>query len=207
MNTFLQDKSKWYVYELVDSRTGEVFYVGKGSGKRMYQHERDAMNGVCSKKSFKIKDILDSGGEILKRQVAFFWDEQAAYDHETDVISEIGLENLTNVLPGGQTAWIRRQEERASRANRPLEAYDYAKYIVKCKSLAFWFVKWATLREAGVDSVNISAQSKLQVDLLQVMFSYFFPMAWKKIVKCEKSTKALIPVFESHGVKVIHGCA
>ena len=36
---------KYYVYELIDPRNGEVFYVGKGSGKRAYKHERAVMNG------------------------------------------------------------------------------------------------------------------------------------------------------------------
>jgi hypothetical protein len=29
---------KWYVYTLTDSRTGEIFYVGKGQRYRMYTH-------------------------------------------------------------------------------------------------------------------------------------------------------------------------
>jgi hypothetical protein len=34
---------KYYVYELVDPRTSRVFYVGKGRGKRMHAHEREAI--------------------------------------------------------------------------------------------------------------------------------------------------------------------
>lgn len=113
----LRDKARWYVYTLSDPRDGAVFYVGKGCGARIEAHEREVVSGrsVCSKKARKIKDIWAADGEVSRAQIAFFWDEQAAYDHETDLIAEIGLENLTNVLPGGQVAWTLREEERRAR--------------------------------------------------------------------------------------------
>lgn len=109
----LEKQSRWYVYELVDPRSDAVFYVGKGTGARIDAHEAEAIKkpGVCSKKLNKIRDISAAGFAVGKRKVAFFWDEQAAYDHETDVIAEYGLHALTNVLPGGQKAFERRQAE------------------------------------------------------------------------------------------------
>lgn len=32
----------YYVYELIDSKTNKVFYVGKGQKNRMYDHVRKA---------------------------------------------------------------------------------------------------------------------------------------------------------------------
>ena len=32
----------YYVYELVDPASGEVFYVGRGVGERAYAHEKEA---------------------------------------------------------------------------------------------------------------------------------------------------------------------
>lgn len=34
-----------YVYALVDPRDNAVFYIGKGKGRRMYEHEREAARG------------------------------------------------------------------------------------------------------------------------------------------------------------------
>ncbi len=116
------DQARWYVYELVDGRDGSVFYVGKGCGNRMLAHENQAKSGVCSRKTSKIKEIWSCGSEILHRQVAFFWDEQAAYDHETDRIEAYGLANLTNILLGGQRAWEKRVlnlEQRRASARKP----------------------------------------------------------------------------------------
>ena len=34
------ERLKWYVYRLVDPRSGETFYVGKGKGNRVFQMRR-----------------------------------------------------------------------------------------------------------------------------------------------------------------------
>ena len=36
------DSRKYYVYRLVDPRTLQTFYVGKGCGNRVFQHVKDA---------------------------------------------------------------------------------------------------------------------------------------------------------------------
>lgn len=102
------NKAMFYVYELIDPRYGVVFYVGKGSGKRIDQHEKDAKRGERSRKCDLIREIEAQGKKIKKQQVVMFFDEQDAYDYETELINSYGLETLTNVIAGGQTAWIDR---------------------------------------------------------------------------------------------------
>jgi hypothetical protein len=98
----LQHKAHWYVYELIDPRNGEVFYVGKGKGNRIDDHEWEAKTGHPSYKCNKIRSIWDDGHQIIKQKVAEFWDEDAAYEHEEDRIVSIGLDNLTNITGGGR---------------------------------------------------------------------------------------------------------
>jgi hypothetical protein len=93
--------SKFYVYQLVDPRSDEVFYVGKGCGRRSNDHERDARRGVESDKCERIRDILAAGHKVAIVVVSRHADEQSAYAAERALIEKIGLENLTNVLPGG----------------------------------------------------------------------------------------------------------
>ncbi len=90
---------KFYVYELIDPRDDSVFYVGKGCGDRIDQHEKETRNGVSSKKCNKIRRIINSGLAIGKRKVAYFRDEQDAYEFEDRLIREYGKDALTNVLP------------------------------------------------------------------------------------------------------------
>lgn len=91
-------EAKWYVYELIDPRDDSVFYVGKCSGKRIYQHEAEARRGVCSYKCNKIRHLWSLNLQVKRRYVAWFWDEKAAYEHETERIKS--YKNITNVVRG-----------------------------------------------------------------------------------------------------------
>ena len=37
------DQLQYYVYRLIDPRTGQTFYVGKGKGNRVFAHVNDAL--------------------------------------------------------------------------------------------------------------------------------------------------------------------
>jgi len=93
--------ARFYIYELCDPVAGDVFYVGKGSGNRLYNHEDEARRGVHSRKCNRIRDIWAAGGVVHRSIVARFDDENEALQAEFERIAAIGLENLTNVLPGG----------------------------------------------------------------------------------------------------------
>lgn len=127
---------EFYVYALIDPRTGLEFYVGKGKGNRIDHHEREARAGKHSVKCRIIREIEAAGLLVVKRRVAFLTDEQDAYDAETDLIRQIGLKNLSNVLPGGQRAWLDREALRAS-AIAAKEAKQDAKSV---NSLKQWLV-------------------------------------------------------------------
>lgn len=91
----------FYVYDLIDPRDGSVFYVGKGTGDRHREHVRDAKNGASGPKCDRIRDILSAGLTVEWKIVREFDDELAAYAYEKRRISRIGLQNLTNIAPGG----------------------------------------------------------------------------------------------------------
>lgn len=94
----------YYVYELRDPRDGAVFYVGKGKGSRIDQHEKEAAAGRQSRKCDRIRAIQGAGLALIKEKVGSFRDEQEAYDFEAERVEFYGLVNLTNVVPGGGTA-------------------------------------------------------------------------------------------------------
>lgn len=92
----------FYVYELYDPRTLEVFYVGKGKRGRIDHHETEARKGRQSRKCDRIREIEAAGLSVGKRKVSTHKDEDAAYDAEAALICEYGLANLTNVAAGGR---------------------------------------------------------------------------------------------------------
>jgi hypothetical protein len=91
----------YYVYFLIDPRNNEVFYIGKGKGQRRFHHEVEARKGRRSRKCDRIRAILDAGLTPFAPIIERFTVEAEAYAREASLIAEIGLENLTNVLPGG----------------------------------------------------------------------------------------------------------
>lgn len=104
----------YYVYHLIDPRDGVIFYVGKGSGRRMTAHERDVKAGRPSHNKLKdarIRDILDAGLMVSAVRIADYAIEQDAVDHEEELIAT--LSGLTNIRAKG---WARTPEAGAMRA-------------------------------------------------------------------------------------------
>lgn len=93
---------RFFVYELTDPRDDRPFYVGKGCGNRPKAHLREAQRGKRSRKCSRIREIEAEGLAVGIRVVERFDLEDAAYAAEVERIAEIGLANLTNVLPGGR---------------------------------------------------------------------------------------------------------
>jgi hypothetical protein len=97
--------TEFYVYALVDPRTDQPFYIGKGKGRRVLAHEREARNGVTSAKACRIRDIWCAGLEVERRIVADGLDDAAACQLEREMI-ERDRASLTNVSPGGGPASV-----------------------------------------------------------------------------------------------------
>ena len=98
------NNKQYYVYELIDPRTNLPFYIGKGKGKRIDQHEKEARKGIKHPKCDVINDIKNSGLQVSKRIVKWFDNEPDAYNFEEKHINDVGLDNLTNLVKGGR--WV-----------------------------------------------------------------------------------------------------
>jgi len=96
----VQENLKAYVYRLIDPRTTNTFYVGKGNGNRCFSHA-NAVVGKAEEKSAKldhIREILDAG---LSPQIIIhrhgMTDEQA-FEVEGALIDAYA--DLTNEVAG-----------------------------------------------------------------------------------------------------------
>lgn len=104
----LRGSGKYYVYVL-RRPDGRPFYVGKGIGYRIFNHESEAShpNGRLSNahKLNVIRSIRRKGGEIVYEIVGDFESESEAYQEEERLISKwLRLHEggpLTNRAPGG----------------------------------------------------------------------------------------------------------
>lgn len=91
-----------YVYLLRDPQDGEVFYVGKGSGERVFQHARAALKPIqgMDLKLARIQQILHGGRKVVTEILRYGMSEETAHEVEAAVIQAIGLPNLLNLIEG-----------------------------------------------------------------------------------------------------------
>lgn len=109
-NSFPQevfDKIRFYVYELIDPRTGQVFYVGKGEKNRVFDHVKCVTKGNTlfssdqdddvNLKIKQIKEILCAGLQVIYIIVRWGLDDETALEVEAALIDVIpGLTNIQN---------------------------------------------------------------------------------------------------------------
>jgi len=197
---------KWYVYQLINPRTNLVFYVGKGSKNRIDQHEAEARKGVCSKKCRLIRDIESSGLSINKEKIAYFSDEQLAYDFETDLIDNHGLDNLTNVMLGGQCAWEKRlKKRRAPKASfTPKRALDFVKKYADHYNIWFRYV----YNQPNAPDFKISyndTECKFSTQIYHAFTRAFAKMAFNKAAETKENRNVLKELFKRYEVIIDFG--
>ena len=99
----------FYVYGLIDPRTNRIFYIGKGTRNRVFEHEKESLNSPNSDK-LKLKtisEIKSLGLDVKKIIINSNLTESEAFAAEAALInafnyvSDVGL---TNIVAGHHAA-------------------------------------------------------------------------------------------------------
>ena len=113
VKTILEEKdtNKYYVYRLVDPRTLQTFYVGKGCGERVLQHAKCVQKLLNNKennksdnddelslKSQQIAEIIASGKQVIAIIHRYGLTEEEAFEVEAALID--AYPGLTNIQKG-----------------------------------------------------------------------------------------------------------
>lgn len=91
----------FYVYVLARPN-GQPFYVGKGKGRRIHEHERMARSGHRCHKCSIIRKIWSQGGEVQRYIVFEAENEDEALAYEQEIIALHGRALLVNCTDGGE---------------------------------------------------------------------------------------------------------
>lgn len=108
----IQQELEFYVYALVSPLDSCVFYIGKGKGNRVFEHELMALDKPDDKnKNKEILKIRTAGKEVLKYIISYGLTEKEALMLENGLIAfchlldkkELKLKSLTNIVSGHRT--------------------------------------------------------------------------------------------------------
>ena len=136
---------KYYTYMLVDPLTNKPFYIGKGCGKRMYQHYYNRNKLSNQLLARKINKIINRGDKIVYKKIINNVSEQEALIKEIELIEHYGridvktgiLCNLTNGGEQGGTSWSqqtkqrKRDQELAKKKGKPILQYSLNGVFIK----------------------------------------------------------------------------
>ena len=95
----------YYVYGLIDPRSKRIFYIGKGTKNRVFDHEKESLSSPDSEK-LKLKTIADikaDGFEVEKIIINSNLTEEEAFAAEASLINAFNYVNntgLTNIVAG-----------------------------------------------------------------------------------------------------------
>jgi len=105
------ERKDYYVYHLIDPRDNLPFYVGKGRMERIYDHEKDVLNGRIPHNNkllfYKIKKVLNESGNIKYVKIFENLESDDSYDKELLEIKKYGRRSnktgiLCNMTDGGE---------------------------------------------------------------------------------------------------------
>ena len=91
--------NNYYVYQLIDPRNNLPFYIGEGKENRAWSHL--TFNSGCNNphKDRVIRKIQSLGLEVILNLIKTDLIKEESIRYESQLIEEIGLDNLTNICP------------------------------------------------------------------------------------------------------------
>ena len=148
----IAEKLNFYVYRLIDPRNGETFYVGKGTGNRLFthvkgEHSANADDDLLTEKLLRIRQIRLDGFEVAHVVHRHGLSEEQALEVEAALID--AYPETTNQVGG------RASDDRGlMHANQIVERYEAKEAVFEHKVLLININRSAIEKESIYDAVR-----------------------------------------------------
>lgn len=112
----INENGDYYVYGLVDPRNDKIFYIGKGTGNRVFQHVAETKKNPESEKEKlqTIKNIENDGYQVKHIIINFGLTEKEALASEASLINLMeysSADSLKNIVAGHHSVGCLSAEE------------------------------------------------------------------------------------------------
>lgn len=174
---------KYYVYRLIDPRNGETFYVGKGTGNRVFAPVKGELGSdadTVTDKLQRIRDIRVDGFEVAHVIHRHGLDEPTAFEIEAALID--AYPEATNAVGG------RASDERGlMHANQIIERYEAREAVFEHKGILINVNRSAAEKESVYEAVRYAwkldpkkaAKSEIVLAVLQgLIIGVFVAEKW-----------------------------
>jgi hypothetical protein len=146
----VSDRLKHYVYRLIDPRNGETFYVGKGTGNRVFAHVKGELGNdadVLTEKLQRIREIRVGGFEVAHVIHRHGMDEKTAFEVEAAIIDS--YPEAANLASG------RASDERGlMHSKQIIERYEAREAVFEHKAIVININRSATERDSVYEAVR-----------------------------------------------------
>lgn len=154
----------WYVYLLKDPRNGQIFYVGKGTGNRVFAHVTESINNPRSTDKLNlIREIKEEGYDVIHVIHRHGMTEECALEVEAAII-DMFPDTLTNAVLGHGSLRGPRTTKQLNEIYDP-EMVDFGDLKVLMIKINNSYGKMHT-HDATCFSWNISHEKLMKADLV-----------------------------------------
>ena len=118
---------KYYVYLLIDPKTDEPFYVGKGIGNRVFNHVKCALENeeTSNSKYEEIRRIKDEGNDVKHLIVRHGLTEKNAFEIESALIDTFKfIPKFKNYVRGNIQGGVNSIEKGLMTTNEIIRLYN-----------------------------------------------------------------------------------
>lgn len=193
----LNENGEYYVYGLIDPRNNKLFYIGKGTGNRVFQHVAESdKNPESEKEKLQIiKSIKMSQNEVKYILINWGLTEAEAYAAEASLINlmnYISIETLTNIVAGHHSCGCLTVEEIEQKYGAELlkpEDFKHKILIIKINKLYDRDMNSQNLYDIvrGIWRADINRAKQVEYVLgvyNNVIVCCYKPDRWYKVFEC-----------------------